>query len=301
MTDWNDIRYLIAVADSGSTLAASRSLRVSQTTVARRIHALEEATGITLFDRNQAGYRLTPEGEALLDHARALTEAGERFDQAVRTKARALTGTVRVTMEDIFAHTLLAPILVDLRAAHPGIVIELDITSDLRDLGAGEADIALRGTKKNPPAGVVGRRICRDDWTLYCSRDYADRHGVPKTKEELREHAIVAGGGGSLWRAYQAFLRSLDLEDRVAIHQPTSGGLLSSVKAGLGIGVLPCLIAEEDDNLIRCLPPRRTESHDLWLMTHERVRQSPPVRTTIDFIYDRLRAKVAQLGLAEAA
>lgn len=301
MVDWNDIRFLVAVAESGSTLAASRILRVSQTTVARRLHALEEATGITLFDRNQAGYRLTPEGGALLDHARAMNDAGERFEQAVETRARVLSGTVRITMEDIFAHSLMGPILVDLRKAHPEIVVELDITSDLRDLGEGEADIAIRGTKKDPPAGVVGRRICRDDWTLYCSRAYAEKHGIPETKEDLRNHAIVAGGGGSLWRAYQAYLRSLDLEDRVAIHQPTSGGLLSSVRAGLGIGVLPCLVAETDEGLIRCLPPRSSESHDLWLMTHERVRQSPPVRAAIDFIYDRLREKVSQLKIAKAA
>jgi DNA-binding transcriptional LysR family regulator len=301
MIDWNDIRYLVAVADLGSTLAASRLLRVSQTTVARRLHALEDAAGISLFDRNQGGYRLTPEGEALLGEARAMTAAGENFEQAVASRARSLSGTVRLTTEDIFAHTLLGPILVDLRAAHPDIVVELDITSDIRDLGAGEADIAIRSTKKDPPAGVVGRRICRDDWTLYCSRTYADKHGVPDTKEDLRNHAIVAGGGGSLWRAYQAYLKSLDLEDRVAIHQPTSGGLLSSVRAGLGIGVLPCLIAEGDPDLIQCLPPRRNESHDLWLMTHERVRHSPPVRAAIDFIYARLMQQVNRLGLAKAA
>lgn len=84
MTDWNDIRYLVAVADTGSTLAASRLLRVSQTTVARRLHALESSTGLTMFDRNQAGYRLTPEGEALLDHARALAEAGDAFAARLR-------------------------------------------------------------------------------------------------------------------------------------------------------------------------------------------------------------------------
>ncbi len=301
MTNWNDIRYLVAVADSGSTLAVSRALRVSQTTVARRLHALEGATGITLFDRRQAGYRLTPEGQALLQHARAMTDAGDSFDREVVTRARATSGTVRLTTEDIFAQTLLAPMLVDLRKAHPEIVIELDVTSELRDLGAGEADIAIRGTRRDAPAGVVGRRICRDDWTLYCSRDYADRNGVPQTKADLRNHAIVAGGGGSLWRAYQAFLRRLDLEDRVAIHQPTSGGLLSSVRAGLGIGVLPCIIAEGDDSLVRCLPAREQDSHDLWLLTHERVRHSPPVRAAIDFLYARLMAQAAKVGLAQAA
>src|SRR3546814_5055030 len=69
MFDWNDLRYFIAVAETGSTLAAGRTLRVSQTTVARRVAALEEALGLTLFERRQAGYAPTPAGEALLGQA----------------------------------------------------------------------------------------------------------------------------------------------------------------------------------------------------------------------------------------
>lgn len=300
MIDWNDIRYLVEVADTGSTLAASRRLRVSQTTVARRLHALEAATGLTLFERNQGGYRLTPDGAALLDQARAVTAAAESFDQAVASRFRQIGGTVRLTTEDVFAQTLLAPMLVALRAVHPDIVIELDVTSELRDLGAGEADIALRATNREPPAGFVGRRICPDEWTLYCSRAYADKNGVPQNKADLRQHAIVAGGGGSLWRAYQAYLRRMELEDRIAIHQPTSGGLLSSIRAGLGIGVLPSIIADHDPDLVRCFPRRMDADHDLWLFTHERVRHSQPVRLAIDFLYDSLIRHVRALEEARA-
>lgn len=298
MFDWNDIRYLVAVADKGSTLAAARALRVSQTTVARRISALEAATGLTLVDRQQAGYRLTPDGESLLGSARAMTDAADHFGQLAASRSRATGGTVRLTTEDIYAQGLLAPMLAQLRESHPDIVIELDVTSDFRDLGAGEADVALRGTSHDSPAGIVGRRLGRNDWTLYCSRDYADRHGVPNSKQELRAHAIVGGGGGSLWRHYQAFLREQGLEDRIASHQATSGGLLASVRAGVGVGVLPCIIADAEPDLIRCLPPMQDERQAIWLLTHERVRHSPPVRATIDFLYDKLRDRVRATGLA---
>ena len=75
MLDWNDLRYFLGVAEHGSTLAAGRALRVSQTTVARRIAALEEALGLPLFERRQAGYALTPAGEGLLDRARQVGSA----------------------------------------------------------------------------------------------------------------------------------------------------------------------------------------------------------------------------------
>ncbi len=79
MFDWNDLRYFLAVASGGSTLAASRTLRVSQTTVARRIAALEQALGFPLFEKRQAGYALTPAGEELLARAGQVESARQRL------------------------------------------------------------------------------------------------------------------------------------------------------------------------------------------------------------------------------
>lgn len=297
MFDWNDLRFLIAVADGGSTLAASRALRVSQTTVARRLAALEASLGLTLLDRRQDGFRLTATGQDLLDKARTVAASAAEFEQAAEAQGRELGGLVRLTTEDVYGHQLIVPALVPLHEAHPAIRIELDNSRALRDLGAGEADIALRATSSEPPAGVVGRRLCRDDWTLYCSRDYARAHGVPRTKDELRQHALVGGGGGSLWRAYQAFLQRFDLEGSVAMHQGSSTGLLTSIRSGFGIGILPCIVADSEDDLIRCMPPMTDHGRDLWLLTHERVRDRPAVRTVVDFLYDRLKARVAALHL----
>ena len=296
--DWNDLRYFLSVADSGSTLAAGRAMRVSQTTVARRIAALEQAIGVPLFDRRQAGYALTPTGVALLERARSVETAATGFSEAAAALFRNASGTVRLTTEEIFANTLLGPMLRELHELHPEIRIELDTARELRDLGAGEADIALRSTKSSQPAGVVGRRLCVDDWTLYCSRDYAARHGVPRTVDELRGHALVGGGGGNLWRAYEAWIHETGLDDQVAMHHGTSTGLLSAVRSGFGIAVLPSIVADDDPDLIRCLPPMRAHGRVTWLLTHDRVRHAPRVRTVIDFLYERLKRRVSDLDLA---
>ena len=89
MFDWNDLKYFLAVAESGSTLAAAQALRVSQTTVARRIAALEAATGVTLFERRQAGYALTPVGEAMLASAAGVRDAALRFEEGAGARSRA--------------------------------------------------------------------------------------------------------------------------------------------------------------------------------------------------------------------
>src|SRR6478672_1936372 len=239
MLDWNDLRYFLAVAREGSTLAAGRHLRVSQTTVARRIAALEAAVGFPLFDKRQAGYALTPAGEGLMERAKQVDVAATAFTEAAAAQKRDTSGTVRITTQEIFAVALLAPILRELHERHPEIMIELDDSQDFRDLGEGEADIALRSSYGELGPGVVGRRLGDDAWTLYCSRDYAEQHGVPRTRAQLKKHAFIGGGGPKLWRAYSGWLHQLGLDDRVVMHHASAMGMLSAIRSGLGIAVLP--------------------------------------------------------------
>ena len=228
MFDWNDLRYLLAVAHSGSTLSAARHLRVSQTTVARRIAALEEALGTILFERRAAGYALTPMGDALLGQAQSVERAATGFAEAAAALARDVSGTVRLTTEEIFANTLLGPILRDLHDVHPDIVIELDTAHALRDLGAGEADIALRSTASAQPAGTVGRRLCSDDWTLYCR--------VARRSQECRG----AEGPHARWRRRRqgvARVRSMDSRTwaRGAGRDPPRHRYRPAVRGALGV------------------------------------------------------------------
>jgi DNA-binding transcriptional LysR family regulator len=290
--DWNDWRYFLEVARSGSTLSAARVLHVSQTTVARRVAALEEALGLVLFERRTAGYATTAAGAALLEQARLLEQAALGIEQKARAQGREAVGTVRLTTEEVFASCLIAPHLRDLHDRFPNIRLEIDTTPLLRDLGAGEADIALRSTSRQQPAGLVGRVICWDGWTLYCSRDYAARNGVPNSIPDLQHHAIIGGGGGHLALEYGEWLEHAGLSHRVTMEQGSATGLLTSVRTGLGIAVLPCIVADAEPDLIRCAPPPRDEERHLWLVTHERVRHNPAVRAVIDFLYERLIAHV---------
>jgi DNA-binding transcriptional LysR family regulator len=300
MFDWNDLRYFIAVAETGSTLAAGRALRVSQTTVARRVAALEEALALTLFERRQAGYALTPAGDDLLGPARRMADAAGALAESAAGMAREDSGTVRLTTIEIYAVTLLPAILRDLHEAHPGIHIELDTSEEPRDLASGVADIALRGTSEPTGAGLVGRRITFDPWTLYCSRSYAQIHGIPRTRAELVGHTLIGGGGEMVWHRYEAWLKRLGLETGVAMHHDSCIGLLAAVRAGFGLAVLPTFVADNDPELVRCLPPREDDPAALWLLTHERLRHTPRVRVVLDFLAERL-TRLARLGRESAA
>jgi DNA-binding transcriptional LysR family regulator len=297
--DWDDLKYFLAIARTGSTLGAGRMLKVSQTTVARRIAAFESKLGLVLFERRQAGYTLTPGGEALVAQAEATETAAGAFAEAASAQARDATGTVCVSALELYTATILPPLMKDLHDVHPGLRIELDAAELPRDLIAGEADIALRAVRRTLFDGsLVGRRIAPDPWTLYCSRAYAAAHARPRTAADLRTHPIVGGGGEKVWPMYRAWLQRHRLEEAVTIHHNSAIGLLAAVRAGAGLAVLPSFVADRDPDLVRCLEPMHGDDVELWLLTSERLRHTPRVRAVMDFLGERL-TRMARVAPAD--
>jgi DNA-binding transcriptional LysR family regulator len=98
-----------------------------------------------------------------------------------------------------------------------------------------------------------------------------------------------------LWRAYSAWLHDLGLDDRVIMHHASAMGMMSAIRSGLGIAVLPCIVADVDPDLIQCVPPKPGHGRSMWLVTHERVRHTPRVRLVIDFLYERIARHIRQL------
>jgi DNA-binding transcriptional LysR family regulator len=287
--DWEDVKHFLEVAEAGSTLAASRRLGVSQTTAARRVAGLERSLGLRLFDRGPAGYALTPHGTALLQRARESAEAIRGFKEQASSLARTAGGVVRVTVVETLAVTVLAPVFRDLAIAHPQIAIDLDTSSEPRDLATGAADIAIRSTANPLGAGLVGRRIGNDPWSLYCSRSYAEAHGRPASISEIRGHPLIGGGGTHVWEHYSKWLEINDLEAAVTMRYSSPVGLLAAVRAGAGLAILPCLVADHDPELLACIPPQSPPGHGIWLLTHERLRHEPRIRTVLDALAVELK------------
>ena len=300
MIDWNDLRHFLAVARTGTTLAASRQLGVSQSTVARRIDALETALGLKLFDRRQAGYALTEAGQDLIEAAASVESAASTFTDKATSLQRGITGTVRFTTNDLFANQVLLPALPAFREAHPEIRLEM-VTSDRRlDLASGEADIALRaGTPPSDPA-LVGRCIAQDTWGVYCSRSYAERHGIPASAEDLGQHGVLgidpqAFGGPVIDWARTAIPRS-----SILVHQNSVSMMYMSVRSGLGVGLVPDFVARTDREMVHCFDPKIDMSYEIWLLTHERLRNVPRVRAVLDFMTEYLTSGQHARGTTKA-
>jgi DNA-binding transcriptional LysR family regulator len=197
MFDWDLVRYFLAVARSGSTLTAATALRESQPTVARRIAALEEALGVTLFDRRRTGYSLTQEGRALLVEAEHVEASALRFWGRANANTRNLSGTIRLTTFDVFANLTLGPALQRFSRLHPDVQVEVLVTDKVLDLASGEADIAIRAGERPATGALVSRKIGETDWTPFCSRAYAEAHGHPTSLEALNGHVLIGGEDNS--------------------------------------------------------------------------------------------------------
>jgi DNA-binding transcriptional LysR family regulator len=296
MFDWSDIRCFLAVARSGSTLTASKALKVSQPTVARRIAALEEALGLHLFERRAAGYRLTADGQALLAGAEAMEHAADGVESTALAMKRAAAGVVRLTTNEFIAQRVMGPLLRDFRERYPDI--QVDLISDERhlDLAAGEADIALRSSP-NPPTqnDLVCRRIVDAGFRPFCSRAYAERHGRPQTYDDLRQHLLIGGEGELMGLPAMQWLDRIAPDAKFVARCNSLVQLQEYVRAGVGVSILPNEANADMPEIIPCGPsPPELTSH-VWLITHERLRNEPRVRSVLDFISAYVAAYQARL------
>lgn len=292
MFEWSDLRHFLAVAKSGSTLSAAKILGVNQTTVARRIAALEDALGEKLFEKTAGGYRLTELGAAMVQSAERVESEVEAFGRMVAQRSRKLLGIIRVTTNDVLADCLLTPWLREFTQRFPVVQVETIITDRQMDLSRGEADIALRAaTLSTGPMGdnIVVRRLATGKWGVYASKVYVAENGLPTNAEELASHPIIAGSG-ELSRFDPAFMKEVRAKGAV-IRQASSSilNIAGAIKSGLGCGPLPCVLGELDPDLTLCFTFDEAD-YALLLMTREEMRNLPHVRAFNDFIASRTSA-----------
>jgi DNA-binding transcriptional LysR family regulator len=296
MLEWSDLRIVLAVARGGSALRAAHALGVNQTTVMRRITQLEFALGVTLFERRQSGYHPTPLGERIAAVADRIEDEVKALESAIEAEQRVLSGRVRLTTSEALASLLVAPLLSDFRKRHPAILIELAADDRRFDLARGDADIALRTGSRPDGAGIVARRLPDVAWSVYCSRSYADENGAPDSARAIDGHPILGMDGALAERPAQLFLMQAAPNSTVSARSNSLANLVSALKAGLGIAMLPCLVGDEESDLVRCLPPVKGVESEMWMIVREEVRSVPHVRAFADFLAAQIQLMRGQLA-----
>jgi DNA-binding transcriptional LysR family regulator len=288
MLDWDDLRFVLAVARTGAALSAARELNVNQTTVTRRLANLEAAMGADLFERRPSGYRLTELGKRVAATAETVAAQVLDLESDMAARRRVVSGSVRFTCPETVANHLLAPWLRAFQPLHPKIRIEVINADAMFDLGKGEADVAFRVGAPPSGSGVVARRLPDCLWTAYSSRGYAREHGAPAGPENLREHALVALEGAQARLPSAIWFERLVSPERIAVRCSSLSNAVHSIRAGLGVGMLPCMIGDTEAELVRCFAPIPELNAQTWLIVRDELKHAPHVRAFADFLAARL-------------
>ncbi len=278
---WDDLRLALAVADAGTAARAARKLGVAHTTVARRLASLEKGAGVRLFER--VGQKLVPTaaGHAMLQLVTDFDARLSAFERSVSDVDRRLEGVVTVTAAELLGSFLVARLPL-FRHRYPAIRLRIRVGPALLDLARREADVAIR---VNPPPGsaLVGQRVGHADFAVYGTRDA----GTLRTAHWVCFDDEVAQSPQAKWEE-----RHVDPE-RVVLRTNSRATFIEAVRAGLGVGILPCAFADGDAALVRRGEPMPELRVPVWVLMHESVREIPRVRAAAEFITESLRAASA--------
>ncbi len=298
--DWDDTRVFLAVARHGSLRAAGRALGLSQPTVGRRLAAFEQTFGgPTLFDRLPDGLRLNPAGEALVAAAERLESAALALERRRVAGSPTLSGTVRVSVGE-WAESLLARHCgrAGKDGLPPGIILELVESPQTANLARRDADLALRHGV--PEAGnLVVSKVGAIAGALYRRRDGGEPVRGPQrgaswiTYTEEQAHYVSAR-----WLDQQ--IRNSG--GRVVLRASNLAMRVEAIRAGVGIGLLPCYAGDSDPLLERATDPVPELAADYWVIVHRDLRRAACVRAVIDWIRDifaRHRDMLAGAGEAD--
>jgi len=296
MFEWGDLRYLLAVARHGSTLAAARALGVNQSTVHRRLAELERRLGAPLAIRHPTGYRLSEFGAAILPYARSVEDAVIALERRAVGAGETPSGTIRLTCPEPILGRLIRSGLIDrFHARYPEAHVELLTSDRYLDLSHGEADVALRSGEPEDP-DLVGRKVADSIWAVYASPDYIARNGRPATVADLARHRLIAFDGPMARHRANAWINAVAPGATIAATNSSVLGVLLAAKSGLGVAALPVTIAEAEPGLIEVLPPIAELARGWYLLTHPDLRRQPRIAAFFDFAIEELPALRSVLG-----
>lgn len=285
--DWNQIRAFLATADTGSLSGAAKVLHTTQPTIGRQVKALEDALGVTLFERAGRGVILTHSGAAILNEVRAMAEAAARVSLVAAGRNEQIAGRVSISVSDIMAVYVMPEIVAELHNRAPEIEVELIVTNEISDLTRREADIALRFVRPQEPE-LIARLIRRSDAQFFASPSFIRRFGRPRTAAQARDLPFIGMGPPDLMVKEMA-IRGVDLAvENFCLFSSSGPTAWEMARQGLGIGVMLADVAARTPEMEVVLQEQSPIPVELWLTAHSELRESRRIRVVFDLLAEAL-------------
>ena len=279
MLDWDDLRYFLAVARHGNLTIAAKELRVSQSTVGRRLASLEAVLAVRLLHRTPDGYLLTVAGESVRAQAERVEGEALAVVRTVGGRDTKLEGMVRIACTEAIAAHILAPCIVQFQHSHPGIRIEVVPHPTQVSLSMREADIAVRlgTTDRND---LIVRRVGRLAFGLYASSLYLRQQGMPDLSSGCPGHRLMTLRDDIEGMEQAGWAESLAPRARPGLTTSSHEVLMEAARSGGGLACLACFRADPDPALTRLATPTLAPASDVYVLFHKDSRDTPRVRET---------------------
>lgn len=279
MKNWDDLRIFQAMIGARSIREAAASLNTTHATMSRRLRALEQELGHTLFERGRDGYTATDFATGIFGFVDGVAENIAAIDRSAFASEGGLAGIIRFSLLEALFHCVLAEPISAFMTRHPLINLVIDTTSTLSDLGRREADVIVRITNE-PPERAFGRKVADSPLAGYASQSYLDNR--PSI-----DRWIALDYGATL---------EPQLHARPTFRSNSLPVVTDALRRGQGIGLLPCFVGETAEGLVRIPEIPLTPDMEIWVLTHEDVRNNPRIRALMDHLY---RAFSMQRGIIE--
>ena len=288
--DLRDVSFFVSVVDTGGISAAARALSAPKSSVSRGVARLENKLGVRLLHRSTRSLTLTEAGQSFYERVSvALREMNEAASSAIEAR-EVPKGTVRVSAPLDVGAEVLPHLVARFIAAHPEVMVEVELSADAPSLIRGGFDLALRGGPQ-PDSGLIARKLQDTVFKLYASPRYLAEAGEPATPEELSEHQCIlssARNGRDEWQ-----LRGSKRLARVAVSGRVVANDLSFTRraavAGSGVALLPDIVGDllvRNGVLREVLGSYYASGYPLYIVYPSRKHVPLRVRALRDFILE---------------
>ncbi|MDO4706553.1 MAG: LysR family transcriptional regulator [Comamonadaceae bacterium] len=286
--DWDNLRYFLALARTGTLVNAARMLGVDHTTVSRRIQALEKQVGVPLFARESFGHRLTESGRQLQPHAEAMEAAFLSIENTALFAREGLSGLVRVGAPEGLGTCVLAAPLAGLAQQHPALVVDLLALPRQVQLSRREADIVI-SLERPTRDSVVVTKLSDYVLRLYGAQSYLARHKPIQTVQDLVGHTFISYVDDLLFSRQLQFLDSFFQPRQFGLRSTSIIAQYEAVRAGAGLAILPVFLGGSDANLQCLLPQEAHFQRTFWMSMPSEIRHLARVQAVWQFLCDVVR------------
>ncbi|WP_310633322.1 LysR family transcriptional regulator [Paraburkholderia sp.] len=286
----NDMALFVEVVKAKGFRHAADALGMPNSTLSRRISALEKHIGLRLLHRTTRKIELTEAGQIYFERCKRIVDEARLAHAQLGSLLAQPSGTLRVSLPVDFALTYLAPLIVEFGERYPGIRFDLDLTPRRVDLVSEPFDVAIRiGESEN--SQLIARWLASLTPSLYASPGYLKRSGVPEKPADLERHACLTILKASAWTLH-------DSQRKRSVTVPVSGrytlnsvGMIRRIATlDGGIVLVPREVVTDDlasGALVPVMPHWHGTPTPIYAMTETRLLPAKTQRF-IEFVQERL-------------